>query len=254
MNDSREIIMSADGSSTLKLKDFDECFHSVNGALAESIHIFIEAGLKLYISTEELNEISIFEMGLGTGLNALLTALYAFEHPEMKIHYRSVEMFPLTKNEYSRLNHVEAIAQNCQINLVKSYIVAVTSTKLTEILTLLSSSIHESSWGKPHQLLTNFTFTKEKGDLMELTFDKLQGNIVYYDAFSPNTQPELWSEEIFTRLYNWLVPGGILVTYSSKGIVKQALRASGFDVKRVAGPSGKKHILRATRPRQEPIL
>ncbi|MDD3034227.1 MAG: tRNA (5-methylaminomethyl-2-thiouridine)(34)-methyltransferase MnmD [Bacteroidales bacterium] len=240
MNDSREIILSADGSSTLKLKDFDECFHSINGALAESLHIFFSSGLEFYAG--ERDEISVFEMGFGTGLNAYLTLLFAKLHPWLKINYITVEKFPLKEFEYKKLNYPKMVAS------IPGYSFLTATENPTEDFVKPFNTLHELPWGSEQNLLPNFSFTKFQGDLLDLELSRECVDIIYYDAFSPNTQPELWSTDVFKKLYGWLVPAGILVTYSSKGIVKQALRDSGFLVKRLPGPAGKKHIVRAIHP------
>ena len=238
MNGSREIILSADGSSTLKLKDFDECFHSINGALAESMHIFISTGLQFYAGQRD--EISLFEMGFGTGLNAYLTLLFAKLHPSLKINYITVEKFPLNEFEYKKLNYPDKVAS------IPEYSNSIEN--VTEDFVTLFNKLHELPWGTEQNLLPNFSFTKFQTDLLDLELSSGSVDIIYYDAFSPNTQPELWGSDLFKKLYGWLVPGGILVTYSSKGIVKQALRDAGFLVKRLPGPAGKKHIVRAIHP------
>lgn len=238
MNDSREIIISADGSSTLKLKEFNECFHSINGALTESLHIFISSGLEFYVGLRD--EISVFEMGFGTGLNAYLTLLYAKLHPLLKINYVTVEKFPLKEFEYKKLNYPDMVAS------IPGY--SSSAKNATEEFVKLFNNLHELPWGSGQNLLPNFSFTKFQTDLLDLEMSSESIDIIYYDAFSQNTQPELWSTDIFKKLFGWLVPAGVLVTYSSKGIVKQALRDSGFLVKRLPGPAGKKHIVRAIHP------
>ncbi len=238
MNDSREIIISADGSSTLKLNEFDECFHSINGALAESLHIFINSGLEYYAGERDV--ISVFEMGFGTGLNAYLTLLFAKLHPGVKIRYITVEKFPLKEFEYEKMNYPEMVAS------ITGYRCLTESAP--EDFFNLFNTLHKVPWGSEQKLLPDFSFTKIQGDLLDLELSSGSVDIIYYDAFSPNTQPELWSKDVFNKLYRWLLPGGILVTYSSKGIVKQALRDSGFLVRRLPGPAGKKHIVRAIHP------
>lgn len=238
MNGSREIILSADGSSTLKLKEFDECFHSINGALAESLHIFISSGLEFYAGQRD--KISLFEMGFGTGLNAYLTLLFAKLHPWLTINYITVEKFPLKEFEYRKLNYPDMVAS------IPEY--RSSAENATEDFVRLFNNLHELPWGSEQNLLPNFSFTKFQTDLLDTEMSSGSVDLIYYDAFSPNTQPELWSTDLFKKLFGWLVPGGILVTYSSKGTVKQALRDSGFLVKRLPGPAGKKHIVRATHP------
>ncbi|MCK9629181.1 MAG: tRNA (5-methylaminomethyl-2-thiouridine)(34)-methyltransferase MnmD [Bacteroidales bacterium] len=238
MNDSREIIISADGSSTLKLNEFDECFHSINGALSESLHIYLHSGLEFYITSGK--ELTIFEMGFGTGLNAFLTFLYAKFHPYVKITYITIEKFPLREFEYKELNYPERIASLPEYACMENYD--------KECMENHFLALHKASWGSVQNLLPNFSLEKVQGDLLDFELAPNKIDIIYYDAFSPNIQPELWDTRLFGKLFHWMIPGGILVTYSSKGIVKQALRDSGFMVKRLPGPAGKKHIVRAIRP------
>jgi len=234
----REIVITADGSSTIRLCEEDECYHSVNGALAESLHIFINNGLNRFLnekraSVEPIHKcISILEIGLGTGLNCVLTAIEALKHKDLIFNYIALEKYPVTVQELKCLNY--------EIFLGRDY---------NSIL----EKIHSVQWGVSEKILNNFNLTKIERDIKELEGDSLKGvisnvDIVYFDAFSPNIQPELWSREIFKGLFSMMSGGSILITYSSRGSVKIALRESGFTVKRLKGPSGKRHITLATRP------
>ncbi len=254
----RQLTRSADGSNTLKLEEFDESYHSMNGALAESCHIFIECGLKYYLKNLTTRkkpenstslEINIFEVGLGTGLNCLLTALYTFENKNVRIKYTGIEKFPISDEEFQALDHMNAIVSQNTLDL---------SGCLNDILQNTCKEIQYCEWEKWTLLLPNFSLLKLNSDLVRyagvksssdsISLSVSEYDIVYFDAFSPNTQPELWSVEIFCSIYDAIKPGGILVTYCSKGIVKQALRESGFEVSRLPGPKGKRHIIRATKP------
>lgn len=229
----RRVITSEDGSKTLALEEFQESYHSVHGALSESLHIFISEGLNYYISKfPERSEISVLEAGLGTGLNCLLTALALDNHPHIKcIIYKTVEKFPVTNDEAELLDYPALFPENMGASSVYKI-------------------IHGCEWQAKTAICDRMILEKIENSF-EDEFPKNSDNsldIVYFDAFSPETQPELWSVEIFRELYRALKPGGILVTYSSKGIVKRALRESGFEVKRLQGPKGKKHIVRAEKP------
>ena len=229
----RRVITSEDGSRTLALEEFVESYHSIHGALTESLHIFIREGLKYYFSKyPERSEISVLEAGLGTGLNCLLTALELNSQPQIdKINYLAVEKFPVTIDEAELLDYPSLFPENLGASSVYKI-------------------IHSCQW-QARTTICNRMILEKIENSFEDEFPKNPDNtldIVYYDAFSPETQPELWSVEIFRDLYRALKPGGILVTYSSKGIVKRALRESGFEVKRLQGPKGKKHIVRAEKP------
>ena len=242
----RELIRSEDGSLTLKLVDFDESYHSIHGALSESEHIFIKCGLEYYLNKlSALNgpmkllpvELNVLEAGFGTGLNSILYAIFAYKNVNIKIHYAGIEKYPVTNEEFLSLDHVNTILGESN---------AYSQKEITDIQKL-SEGIQYSKWGEVNEILTNFFLIKINSDLLAFEPKNEKYNIICFDAFSPNTQPELWTKEIFHKLYNSLKIGGILVTYSSKGIVKQALRESGFEVCRLPGPKGKRHIIRATR-------
>ena len=230
----RALIRSADGSLTLKLAEYDESYHSINGALSESSYIYIKCGLAYY--AENKKEINIFEVGLGTGLNCLLSAIFALKNQSVNINYSCIEKYPVTNEEFLSLNHIKSILkQPCNYS----------AHEISEIKNL-HEKIQYSGWEERTELLSNFTLKKINSDLLIYKAKRQVNDIVFFDAFSPNTQPELWTKAVFEKMYKSLKSGGILLTYSSKGIVKQALRESGFDVCRLKGPIGKRHIVRAT--------
>lgn len=214
------ILPTSDGSNTLEHPILGDTYHSVNGAAEESGHVYIDCGLR---SLDKKN-VRIFEMGFGSGLNALLTLDYAVKIGA-KIDYTAVELYPLDiKNviglEYNRL----------------------VSAEIYDLFIYM----HNADWGVKTQICDNFCITKLN---QNLAIASLPGSIdlVYFDAFAPDTQPQLWSVEQFQRIYENMTSGAILTTYSSKGIVKQALRQVGFKVERLNGVGGKRHILRCTR-------
>jgi len=210
-------IITADNSPTLYVPELDEHYHSVNGALQESMHIFINAGLK-HIQKEK---IIILEVGFGTGLNAVLT-FSENAKSEKTIYYETIEKYPLS---------TDIIADLLNNNFVEPE---------------LTKQIHDAPWEKEIMISYNFCLKKIKTDLKtylpEHTFD-----LIYFDAFAPEKQPELWTDEIFKKIYDATKQNGILVTYSAKGTVKQALRAAGFIVKRLPGPKGKRHMVQAVK-------
>lgn len=203
-----------DGSTTLFVPELDEHYHSVYGAATESMHVFINSGLK-YIDSENIN---ILEIGLGTGLNLMLTALNKDDN--QKIFYHAVEKYPLSMEICNALH--------CQIEGGES----------------LLATIHSAPWNESFALTTSLELLKSHSDIHDIDL-KRQYNLVYFDAFAPDKQPDMWSEDVFEKIYSALMPGGILVTYCSKGVVKQALRSVGFIVKRLEGPPHKHHMLRA---------
>ena len=226
----REIITTKDGSSTIKLSESGESYHSVYGAIAESRHIFINNGLIPTLSAPcRERTINILEIGLGTGLNLLLTAAEIIKREDIELHYTAIELFPITSEELKTLNYTEII-DNSE-------------------LSQLFNDIHSSEWGTGTdiKLLQNLTIRKLNMDISSIPETNHIGNdfnLVYFDAFSPNIQPELWSCRIFSAIRAKMCKNAMLVTYSSKGSVKTALREAGFAVNRLKGPEGKRHIVR----------
>jgi tRNA U34 5-methylaminomethyl-2-thiouridine-forming methyltransferase MnmC len=231
----RNIVTSGDGSKTFKLEDFDESYHSMFGALAESRHIYIGCGLKYLMEKTPLRgKIRILEVGLGTGLNCMLTALELRNHPEIEIDYTAVEKYPVTNEEVIALDHSSLFSDE------------------KEEAKVLSVKIHNSPWEIKTSVLPNFSLLKIEDDFVHFVnnscnpdISEYKFDLIYFDAFAPEIQPELWSEDIFKKIIGVTETEGILVTYSSKGIVKRALREAGFTVSRLKGPKGKRHIIRA---------
>lgn len=209
--------LTEDGSYTLYNSELDECYHSNRGAITESEHVFINAGLK----SIDKKQINVLEVGFGTGLNALLTLLYA-KNNNLNVFYEAIEAYPLTSDLYLKLNYEEFL------NTGTTYL----------------KCLHEAKMNIVENISSDFRLLKIQSFLQTYTTNNTF-DVIYFDAFSANVQPELWTSEIFGKLYSSLNPNGILVTYASKGIVKQALRDVGFHVKRLAGANGKRHMLRA---------
>ena len=226
----KEIILekTADGSSTLYVPALDEHYHSMNGAVQESQHVYIEAGLLHYIhtnypynktnGTELQDEIQILEFGFGTGLNAFLTALEA-EKQKIKIRYVALEKFPLPQEVTNQLNY-------------------------STVNQLLFRKIHQSEWDIPVSITPCFTIQKVAIDFTEFDFPHLY-DVIYYDAFAPDKQPEVWSQELFDKLFLSMNTGGILTTYCAKGNIRRMMQQAGFVVERIQGASGKREMLRA---------
>lgn len=217
---SSSIVKTEDGSHTLYSDRHNAHYHSVHGAITESEQLFIRDGFR-YIS-QRFPRVSVLEIGLGTGLNAALTASKAIAN-NIETSYYGLELYPPPVNLLKRLNY---------------------STLLPYPAAKLWERIIGLSWEKLHSLHSSFSIHKSQCDYLTWIPDH-RYNLIYFDAFAPDDQPEMWSPERFTTLYRSLEKDGILLTYSSKGIVKQALRHAGFTVKRLPGPPGKRHIIRA---------
>jgi len=214
------IFTTEDGSHSMRSAQFDEAYHSKYGALQESQHVFIEAGLQ-YLVDKGKTTISIFEMGMGTGLNVLLTLLYAEKH-QIKIDYKTVEAFPIL--DWSELNYPELLREKAAVYFDKIHLLSPMESKI---------------------LSPYFTLTKFHQKLEELTFETASFDLIYYDAFAPAAQEELWTEVIFEKLFSAMKPNGVLTTYCAKGSVKRALKAAGFTVEGIPGPPGKREMTRA---------
>lgn len=214
---------TADGSNTLYVPELNEHYHSVKGALTESAHIFIQMGLN---HAQAANP-RVLEIGFGTGLNAFLTLLEA-EKSQRAIHFTSIERFPLSEDIVRKLSYPETIApEECE----KFY------------------ALHTAPWNQEVKISPYFTLHKIEGDFTEFSFNEYY-DVVYFDAFAPEKQPEMWSQPLFDNLYRQMNPGGILTTYCAKGVVRRMLQAAGFTVERLPGPpGGKREILRATKER-----
>lgn len=216
-----ELEQTADGSYTLYVPELDEHYHSVKGALTESQHIFIDMGL----NHSNVPCPRILEIGLGTGLNCFLTYLTAYEQGR-SIHYTGIERYPLDTDTLEKLAYPSLIGKGQE-----------------EIFT----AIHRSEWEKDILLSPFFTLHKIQGDFTQYTFQESY-DIVYFDAFAPEKQPEMWEQSLFQMLHKIVSPGGILTTYCAKGIVRRMLQTAGFTVERLPGPpGGKREILRATK-------
>ncbi len=213
-----QLIITSDNSHTIYVPELNEHYHSVHGAVQESDIVFIINGL----SALEKTEISILEIGFGTGLNAILTLKYATQK-KLKINYTAVEKYPITADFVMLLNYPETVGIEKQ----------------------QFKTIHDCKWNSPIEINPNFILRKLHTDLLEFRPENSVYDLIYFDAFAPEKQPNLWTSTVFKTLYAALMPNGILCTYSAKGTVKQALRSAGFDVTRLAGPPGKRHVLRA---------
>lgn len=221
----REIIITGDGSSTIHIPDWNEQYHSKHGALQEAKHVFIDMGLKPVFNRGEKAEISILEIGFGTGLNALVTWDEARKN-DNPINYTGVEAYPVAQEEVEKLNFSEIIKDPLAVEFF--------------------SKIHEAKWEKEVEITNIFKLLKQQKFFQDIEDEELY-DLIYFDAFGARVQPELWSVEIFKKMYKALKNNGVLVTYAAKGSVRRAMIEVGFLVERLPGPPGKREMLRATK-------
>jgi tRNA U34 5-methylaminomethyl-2-thiouridine-forming methyltransferase MnmC len=215
----KEFVITEDGSHTIYLPEMDEHYHSTHGAIQESMHIYINQGL-LQLTKKK---ISIFEIGFGTGLNAFLTLAFA-ENKKLDINYFSIEKYPLPEIDYLKLNYPKNIFP-----------------EFADVF----EKLHRSKWDSIVEISPAFSLMKIHDDLRSFKFDELpQFDLVYYDAFAPGKQPEMWTDEIIQKVASAVKKDGILVTYCAKGSVRRAFSSAGFHMERIPGPIGKKEILK----------
>ncbi len=213
------IELSGDGSHTVKSPVFDTLYHSHHGALSESMVVFIDAGLN-FLKERNPTSITVFEMGMGTGLNALLAYQWA-ENYKISLTYHTVEAYPIASEVTALLNYGERCGD-------------------TDIFDLL----HELSWNIPHNISEYFKFTKFHSDIESLDIHSYY-DLIFYDAFAPNSQAHLWEIPVLQKMYQCLNPKGVLVTFCAQGAFKRNLKSVGFDVFGIPGPPGKREMTRA---------
>ncbi len=219
-----EIIETLDGSQTLYVGELDEHYHSTFGAIQESQHVFIQAGFQRCLQSD----IRVLEIGFGTGLNCYLTLLAGLGSGK-KVWYNGIEKFPLPEEVCEKLKFTYHFPNSDP-----------------EWFPL----IHQAQWNGDAEIHPQFILHKIESDLLSLDWDKLTFvDLVYFDAFSPEKQPELWSPSIFEKIIDRMNPNGILVTYCAKGVVRRTLQSVGFVVERIPGPPGKREMIRATKYR-----
>ena len=215
-----EIIFTKDGSHSLLNTELNETYHSVHGALQESIHVFIKHGLDYFLTQRPQETVSIFEVGFGTGLNALLTLQFSRERAQ-KISYTSIEAFPIHEEIWSKLNYADSLGMTDDFQ-----------------------QLHNASWDQPSTITSNFEIEKIKGTLQQIELPKNTFDLIYFDAFAPNKQPEMWTLEILEKTIQSLRSPGVFVTYCAKGQLKRDLKSLGLEVETLPGPPGKKEMVR----------
>jgi tRNA U34 5-methylaminomethyl-2-thiouridine-forming methyltransferase MnmC len=217
----REIIITADGSKTIHMPEWNENYHSSHGALQEAKHVFLKYGLEYF---KDQKEISIFEVGFGTGLNAILTC-EAAQSNQQQIRYVGLEAFPVSAEEIQSLDYI-SLFENAEIKA--NYL-----------------KMHAVSWDSDEVILPNFILCKILQKLEGFNFEAEQYDLIYFDAFGPRTQEDMWQLSHFEKLFTALKPNGILVTYCAKGQVKRDLKSAGFEIEALPGPPGKREMTRA---------
>ncbi|CAM2885432.1 tRNA U34 5-methylaminomethyl-2-thiouridine-forming methyltransferase MnmC [Flavobacterium succinicans] len=217
----RNVIQTLDGSTTIQIEDWDECYHSKHGAIQEAKHVFIKNGLALFPA----QSLSILEIGFGTGLNTFITFLEA-KKLQQTISYVGVEAYPISVAELQGMNYVSELQAASDQTVF--------------------DAIHSSDWEKTVALASNFSLTKRQQFFEDIS-DQAQYDLIYFDAFGYRVQPDLWSTEIFKKMFDALKNKGVLVTYAARGVVKRSMIEVGFTVEKLEGPPGKREMFRATK-------
>ena len=219
----RELQKTADGTSTLYIPEIDEHYHSVNGAITEAEHVYIKEALLKRVS-KGVTSLRVLEIGFGTGLNTFLTLIKAIEL-DIKIEYVTLELYPLSNDIISNINYASFVNEK--------YI-------------YLFKELHFSEWEKEVAIDKNFILTKKKIDLKDFISTSLF-DVVYFDAFAPEKQPEMWNEDIYKKIYDSLAHDGIMTTYCAKGVVRRGFRDTGLTMERIPGPPGKREMIRGNK-------
>lgn len=218
-----QLVETKDGSQTILNQALGSTYHSRHGALTESQHVFIAKGLRKQVENG-LTDISLLEMGFGTGLNALLSARFSENH-KININYHGLELFPVPTEVWSQYRLPNELTKE----------------------RALFEKMHNANWGEEKEILERFLLTKHQVSLLDFQ-PKTTFDLIFYDAFEPETQPELWTEEVFAKLFSWMNEGGVLTTYCCKGYVRRNMIAAGFEVEKVPGPPGKREMICAEKP------
>ncbi|MEO9953623.1 tRNA (5-methylaminomethyl-2-thiouridine)(34)-methyltransferase MnmD [Nonlabens sp.] len=223
----REIMTTQDGSKTIHMPDLNEQYHSRHGALQEALHVFIDTGLEHFLEVSlsrkrnfQQNPLKILEYGFGTGLNAMVTALHDSKTP---VEYTAVEAYPVNEEEVKAMDYGNLLGNE-----------------------EMYDHMHRCSWEEHHQISNHFSLKKEQKTFEQIA-DQDSFDLIYFDAFGPGTQPELWTVDIFKATYDALKSNGVLTTYCAAGQVRRNMQSVGFIVERLPGPPGKREMLRATK-------
>lgn len=219
----KQLVVTEDGSHSIYIPELDEHYHSVHGAVQESKHVFINAGLRSVCLG--ISKVEVLEIGMGTGLNAFLTYLESHSFPA-EISYTTLEPFPVAKEIVKQLNYPELLGAEKQKDVF--------------------NKMHRMPFDTAETFSPKFTFMKRQQKVQDAGLLQ-KYHLIYFDAFAPSAQPELWTEDVFRRLFDCLVAGGALVTYCAKGEVKRTMKNIGFEVETLPGPPGKREMVRAAK-------
>ncbi|PIB36891.1 hypothetical protein BFP72_16515 [Reichenbachiella sp. 5M10] len=223
-----EIFETKDGSHSLLLPEMNETYHSTHGALTEAEYVFLDKGVKYWRAQHpEASSLRILEVGFGTGLNAWLTALVA-EEMAFEIAYASLEKYPLDTEVLEQLNYASKLDRKGALECF--------------------AAVHASPWGDWGSITDSFTLAKLHTDVLYYQIEEGSFDLIYFDAFAPSKQPEMWSMAVLTKMYDALKQGGVLVTYCAQGQFKRDLKSVGFQIEELPGPPGKKEMTRAVKP------
>jgi tRNA U34 5-methylaminomethyl-2-thiouridine-forming methyltransferase MnmC len=220
---SLKIIETHDGSHSLLNEQLNETYHSVHGALQESRYVFIQQGLAVVNRNLGKSAINILEVGFGTGLNAFLTAQSAADDG-LTIHYTTLEAFPIEESIWSKLNYAESANSKS-----------------------LFERLHHADWDKSIEITSGFHLQKLHTTLQEVVLEKNQFDLIYFDAFAPNKQPEMWELSVLQKIADAMKSGGVFVTYCAKGQLKRDLNSLHLKVETLQGPPGKREMVRAVK-------
>ncbi len=223
MPDGLQIISTSDGSHSLLNQKLNETYHSTHGAIQESTHVFVKNGLQFWIDENKTTEVSILEVGFGTGLNALLALKESIDQ-KIKIHYTSLEAFPVSVELAAELNYPK------QIDLPSSE--------------KFFGQLHSATWNISVAITPDFILEKREGKIQEMILDEAVYDLVFFDAFAPSTQPEMWENAVLKKVVHSIKPNGVFVTYSAQGQLKRNLKLLGLLVESLSGPPGKREMVR----------
>ena len=218
-----QLVETKDGSQTIVNEALGSTYHSRHGALTESQHVFIDKGLRKQIENG-MTDVSLLEMGFGTGLNAVLSAQLS-KQEKLTVNYHGLELFPVSEEVWTQYKLPQEL--NAEQELFEN--------------------MHKCEWNKTNAVLKRFLLTKHQISLLDFQ-PEIMFDLVYYDAFEPETQPELWTKDVFSKLFSWMNEGGVLTTYCCKGYVRRNMIAAGFIVEKVPGPPGKREMICAKKP------
>ena len=231
LNTTPELVVTADGSHSLRFPAVGEGYHSTGGALSEAVHVYLNPCF--VPEAEKETEVNVLEVGFGTGLNAFLTLCKSVECG-VAVNYTAIEAYPLAEEVYNCLNYPEIYkklySNDCVLDLEAIFL-----------------KLHTAEWGRAVEITPNFRLAKIRGMVQEEALPANTFHCVYYDAFAPQYQPELWTAELFARIAAAMREGALLTTYCCKGDVKRALKANGLEITKLPGFANKREMLRAVK-------